>query len=344
MQVLYAELQREVLARGLMKRRYGHYFTKLTIAPLVLAGFVVTIVLVGDSWWQLLVAGLLGLVLAQVAFVGHDAAHRQIFTSRARNDWTAMLVVGLLSGMSHSWWTGKHTRHHSAPNARGKDDDIESDVLAYHPDAIDKRSALGKWLARGQGIYFFALLPLEGWALHANSLRWLVTANGLKRRRVELALIAVRQIGYLALLFTVMPPLMALAFLAIQIGTFGFYLGASFAPNHIGMPIVPERMSLDFLRRQVLMSRNIKGGQLTDFLLGGLNLQIEHHLFPNMARPNLRRVRPLVREFCARHGVTYTETGLMAAYVSVARYLNRVGLGARDVFVCPLVAQYRPAS
>jgi fatty acid desaturase len=343
-QSLFAELQREVASLGLMRRRYGHYTVKLVTAPLVLIGLAAAMVLLGDSWWQLLVAGLMGLMLAQVAFLGHDAAHRQIFVSGARNDWAAMLVVGLLSGMSHSWWTGKHTRHHGAPNQLGRDDDIESDVVAYHASARDGRPGLGKWLARKQGYYFFGLLALEGFALHANSIKWLCNpAANIKRRRVELALISARIIGSLAFVFAVMPWYMALAFIGVQVGVFGYYLGASFAPNHIGMPLVPEMVNIDFLRRQVLMSRNIRGGRFMDLLLGGLNHQIEHHLFPNMARPNLRRVKPLVRDFCLRHNIHYTETGLMQSYAHVASYLNRVGLGARDVFVCPLVAAYRPA-
>jgi fatty acid desaturase len=107
------------------------------------------------------------------------------------------------------------------------------------------------------------------------------------------------------------------------------------------MPIVPASMRLDFLRRQVLMSRNVRGGLVVDFALGGLNYQIEHHLFPSMPRPNLRRVQPLVREYCARHGVSYTEVGLLESYGIVVNYLNNVGLHARDPFGCPLAAQLR---
>ena len=61
-------------------------------------------------------------------------------------------------------------------------------------------------------------------------------------------------------------------------------MGCSFAPNHKGMPTIAPEEELDFLRRQVLTSRNVRGGLLTDFALGGLNYQIEHHLFPSMPR------------------------------------------------------------
>ena len=84
---------------------------------------------------------------------------------------------------------------------------------------------------------------------------------------------------------------------------FGLCLGGSFAPSHKGMPIVPPTAKIDFLRRQVLMSRNVRGGLLVDFAMGGLNYQIEHHLFPSMPRPNLKQVQPLVRDYCAQHGV-----------------------------------------
>ena len=73
--------------------------------------------------------------------------------------------------------------------------------------------------------------------------------------------------------------------------------------------------------------------------MGGLNYQIEHHLFPSMPRPHLRAAAPMIAEYCRDHGVPYTQTGLWQSYGIVLRYINRVGLGERDPFECPLVAQ-----
>ncbi len=75
--------------------------------------------------------------------------------------------------------------------------------------------------------------------------------------------------------------------------------------------------------------------------MGGLNHQIEHHLFPSMARPNLRHAQPLVRAFCAEQGIPYTRTSLVGSYRIVVQYLNRVGLGERDPFVCPFAQATR---
>jgi fatty acid desaturase len=91
------------------------------------------------------------------------------------------------------------------------------------------------------------------------------------------------------------------------------------------MPVLGEDEKIDFLRRQVITSRNIRGGWLTDFVVGGLNYQIEHHLFPSMPRANLRHAQEPVRAFCDAHGVTYHETSLIASYAQVLRHLNTVG-------------------
>ena len=132
-------------------------------------------------------------------------------------------------------------------------------------------------------------------------------------------------VGYLALVVLVLSPVKAIVFIGVQQALFGLYLGCSFAPNHKGMAILAADDHSDFLRRQVLTSRNVRGGWLVDYALGGLNYQIEHHLFPSMPRPNLRRAQPLVREFCGQHGLTYCETGLIDSYAQALRHLHAVG-------------------
>lgn len=107
------------------------------------------------------------------------------------------------------------------------------------------------------------------------------------------------------------------------------------------MPIIEEGQKVDFFSRQVLTSWNIHGGRWVEHFMGGLRYQVEHHLFANMARPNLRAARLVVRRFCAEQNVPYTETTLLRSYSIVVRYLNDVGLTARDPFACPMVQQYR---
>jgi fatty acid desaturase len=91
------------------------------------------------------------------------------------------------------------------------------------------------------------------------------------------------------------------------------------------MPVLAASDKTDFLRRQVLTSRNVRGGWLTDFALGGLNYQIEHHLFPSMPRPSLRRSQALVAAFCADRGLPYCQATLLESYAQALRHLNATG-------------------
>jgi fatty acid desaturase len=272
--------------------------------------------------------------------LGHDAAHRQIFRSGRWNDWVTLIIGNLLVGMSYGWWQHKHTRHHANPNKIGVDPDIELPVISVTPAQADRRAGwrgpLG-WTMAHQGVFFFPILLLEGLSLHASSVRRVFSPEPLRRRPVEISLLTIRLAGYLTLVFLILSPGIAFAFLGVQLGLFGFYMGMAFAPNHKGMPLVPKDVKLDFLRRQVLMSRNIAGNRVLDTVMGGLNYQIEHHLFPSMPRPHLRAASPMIAAYCRSHGVAYTRTGLWDSYRIVVRYINRVGLGERDPFECPLL-------
>jgi fatty acid desaturase len=176
---------------------------------------------------------------------------------------------------------------------------------------------------------FFPLLTLEGLNLHVQSIGWLRTTRLRRYRRTELALLGTHAALYLVTLLLVLSPEKALAFIVVQQATWGVYMGCSFAPNHKGMPRVAAGDRLDFLRRQVITTRNVRGGWFTDTLLGGLNYQIEHHLFPSMPRANLRRAQPIVRAHCREHAVSYTEVGLLESYAIALRYLHGVGAALR---------------
>lgn len=337
----FKDLTERVTSAGLMRRRYGFYWTAFAAAVLALGGVWTGVVLLDGSWLQLILAAALGVIFAQLGFLGHEANHKQIFKSARWNEWTGRVVSTLLVGISYGWWMTKHSRHHASPNQLGKDPDIESKALAFSTEAAGERRGLGAWLAGRQGIFFLPLLTLTGLNLHVSSVTRVLSRQPMKHRAVEITFLAVRIFGYLALVFLLLPPGVAAAFVGVQVLVFGFLLGGAFAPNHIGMPVVPRGMSIDFLRRQVLMSRNISGGPVVRFLLGGLDSQVEHHLFPSMPRPNLRRAQAIVQDYCREHGIVYTETSLWRAYANILPYLNRVGLRQQDAFACPLAQQFR---
>ena len=320
----YTQLSRQIKQAGLLDRRRGWYAAKIGVNLALLVAGWAAFAIVGPSWWQLVTAAYLAVVFTQIAFVGHDAGHRQIFRSRRANDLVGLIHANLLLGVSFGWWVGKHNRHHSNPNHEELDPDISITALAFTADQANSKRGLVRLVARYQGLLFFPLLLLEAAHLHMASIKAIVAGRG-RAGAVEGLLLLVHVAAYTAVVLLVLTPLQAVPFILVQQGLFGLYLGCSFAPNHKGMPTLGDEEELDFLHRQVLTSRNVRGSRLVDFLLGGLNYQIEHHLFPNMPRPNLRRAQPVIRGFCQEHDIAYSEATMFGSYTQAIRHLHAVG-------------------
>ncbi|GLZ75200.1 delta fatty acid desaturase [Actinorhabdospora filicis] len=320
----YAELRARVRELGLLRRRPFYYFALIAVIVGSLAGGVALMAVIGDSWWQLALAPLFAVVFAQLGFLGHDAGHRQVFAGRRANDAAGLLFGNLGIGLAYGWWIDKHRRHHADPNDVERDPDVSGESIAFTAAQARARGRAGRLLARYQAWAFFPMLLLEGLALHVAGVK-AVFGPGYRRRWLEIALLAAHVVIAVLVLLAVMSPLKALAFVAVQQGLFGVYLGCAFAPGHKGMPMTGRGQKLGFLPRQVLTTRNVTGSRFNEVLLGGLNFQIEHHLFPNMPRVALRHARPLVRRHLDERGLPYHETSLFGCYRLALGHLDRVG-------------------
>jgi fatty acid desaturase len=316
----FRALALQVRATGLLDRRPGYYRVKITLTIAAFFAGWALFVIVGNSWATLAVAPLLGMMFTQLGFLGHDAGHNQVFGSRRRNRLLGLAVGNALIGLSFGWWVPKHNAHHAHPNELGRDPDVGEGTALPSPDA----PRLVWWLARWQAPLFFPLMLLRSSGMHVLGIQRLV------RRRdhaavVEAALIALHAALYLTVVLWVLSPVKALAFVVVQQAVFSVYLGISFAPNHKGMPVIDSATAAGFARRQVVTARNISGGRLTTFLLGGLNYQVEHHLFPSMPRPNLRRVQGLVRDFCTATELSYGEESFVESFRQIIHHLSAAG-------------------
>jgi fatty acid desaturase len=324
----YADLKRLIMQEGLLDKQYAYYVFNTVLRLTFLAASLAFLFVVGNSWLQLLNAAFLAFVFTQIGFLGHDAGHRQIFNGAPKND-VFGLMPNLVLGLSRSWWIDTHNLHHTNPNDLDLDPHTALPIFAFSEEQARSKRGLLRFLVRYQSVYFFPVLLLEGIGVRTASVQYLLRAEA-RHRVVEASLMALHFALYFGLVFYALSFAHALLFILVHQALFGLYTGSVFAPNHKGMLILDSDSQLDFVRRQVLTSRDVKAHPLTDFWYGGLNYQIEHHLFPSMPRNKLKKAQTIVRAFCEERAIPYRESSALQSNREILQYLRQVGAPLRE--------------
>jgi fatty acid desaturase len=325
----YAELMRQIKDRGLLDAQPAYYVWKEFSTLCLAAAGVAVLLTVGNFAVQLLNAVFLSFVFAQLGFIAHDTGHKQILRRGWKFDLLCLAQGNLLIGVSASWWVTKHNQHHVNPNTEGRDPDLDLPTVAFSARRARTLSTVQKAIIRRQAYLFVPMLLLEGFVLRISSLSHL-SFERCRLRVPEFLLIAAHIAVYALVLFQRFSVMHAVIFLLVHQMVFGLFMGLVFAPNHKGMAILGKDDEDDFLLKQVLTSRNVSPHPVVDFLFGGLNFQIEHHLFPGMPRNRLNEARAVVMPFCLERGIPYCESGVLDSYRQVFAHLNAVGVSLKQ--------------
>ena len=326
----YAALKKLILEKGLLDKQPGFLTYKIILNVVMLAVSIAVLFLTDNPWIQILNAAYMAFVFGQIGFVAHDTGHRQGFHTTRQNDFFGLIHGNLLVGMSYGWWMDKHNQHHANPNREDTDPDIAIPVIAFSEKAALEKRGIPRFIVKYQKFFFLPLLLFEAYSLHIGSLIFFVKKTTWKYRGIEILLFVLHLVGYFTIIFSALGLWLGLTFVLIQQALFGLYMASVFAPNHKGMLVVGKDEQMDFLRLQVLTARNVKAHPITDFWYGGLNYQVEHHLFPSMARNQLREAQVIIRKFCEDLQISYYETSILNSYVEILDYLHVVSAPLRQ--------------
>src|ERR687897_1191048 len=326
----YAQLKRLIKKYGLLDRQPAYYAAKTAFTLGLLVVSLALLFVLGDSRFQLLNAAYLAFVFVQISLLAHDFGHRQFtFRSPRKNDWLTLVFGNLLLGISRQWWIDKHNEHHGHPNQMDLDPDVDIPLLAFEEEQALQKRGFARFVVKYQAAFIFPLSLLQAISMLRSSIGFLA-AKKAKSTLLEALTICAHFALYFALLFSVLEPLQALLFVAVHRGLFGAYLVSIFAPNHKAMPLLDHDSKVDFLRRQVLTSRNVVAHPITDFWYGGLNYQIQHHLFPRLPRNKMREAQSIIKAFCGDHSIAYHETSVLQSYKEILQHLHKVGAPLRE--------------
>ena len=261
---------------------------------------------------------------AWMGYLAHDIAHGAVFSSRTLSRIGTVVVWPLLLGISGACWQQKHDLHHSRVNCVNEDPDIH--VPAYlSPAQWKDKNALQKMLpnfvVRGQHVYFFFLLPLMIVSFIVETIRYYFSHPFSFEKFFELVLMAIHYSFFYGSIFGLLGVGGGILFFVIHMGAVSLLLALAFAPNHKGRDMFPQGENITW-KHQIIATRNIYPSAFVDFLYGGLNYQIEHHLFPYMSRFKLRQARDVIKQFCIDHGLVYYETSPWGSLVEIYQTLK----------------------
>ena len=324
----YALLRQMVEDAGLFDRQPRYYALQVVLNVGGLVAGVYGMVVLNSLALLLLDAVFLAIVFTNMGFMVHDAGHRQVFISVRNNDWLA-LFFGWLLGMSPSWWIANHNMHHNKPNDLEYDPHTAIPTLAFSEEQAAAKQGIMRNITRYQAFYFFPLLSLESFGARLAGVQF-IARRAARYPVVEALGLTVHLSVYVLLLAFVMTLPQAIIFAFVHQSLAGLYMGSVFAPNHKGMHIPGPDDDLDYIQRQVLTTRNMHPHPITDFWCGGLNYQVEHHLFPTLPRNKLKSARRLVKPFCEQNGLPYHEVGFYKSYIEVLSYLYKVARPLRQ--------------
>lgn len=325
----YSELRRRLEKGGLFVRQPGYYVLKIVFAVGLLILSVVLLAVIHDFRLQILDACFMAIVCTQLAFFFHDAGHRQIFQTSRMNDVLGLFLANLLLGWSYSRWVISHNQHHAHPNQEDLDPDI-SDVpfVAFTEEQAREKHGPLSTLTKFQACCFpfLTLFSAFSWRIHSIQFLW---QEKVRYRTAEVVLLAAHSSLYFGLVFFFLPVGKAVVFVLCHNALFGLYIGSVFAASHKGMVYLGRESRQEFLRQQILSTRNIHPNPFSDLWYGPMACHIEHHLFPCMPRTKLAKARRIVKAFCLERGIPYHEVGGLRSYWETLRYLHSVSAPLR---------------
>nr|AEU04700.1 fatty acid delta-6-desaturase [Lobosphaera incisa] len=332
----FRELRTRLQQQGLFRSNKLYYLYKVASTLSLLAAALAVLITQRDSWLGLVGgAFLLGLFWQQSGWLAHDFLHHQVFTDRQWNNVMGYFLGNVCQGFSTDWWKSKHNVHHAVPNEldsdskAARDPDIDTlPLLAWSSEMLDSMSNSGARLfVRMQHYFFFPILLFArmSWCqqsvAHASDL-----SRTSKAGVYELAYLALHYAWFLGAAFSVLPPLKAVVFALLSQMFSGFLLSIVFVQSHNGMEVYSD--TKDFVTAQIVSTRDILSNVWNDWFTGGLNYQIEHHLFPTLPRHNLGKVQKSIMELCHKHGLVYENCGMATGTYRVLQRLADVAAEA----------------
>lgn len=338
------DMRKQIRALKLFDSSKLYYAFKI-LSTVAICATSIALIMFSGAWPVVaLAAFIMALFWQQCGWLAHDFLHHQVFLKRAFNNLFALLVGNIFQGFSVNWWKKKHNHHHAVPNVTdapaGGDPDIATTPILFWSEKLieGELEDLPRWMLRNQFLLYLPILCFAriSWLIQSaqhNFVKPNPHITSMTMYVCEIAGLVLHHSLFLALVVKVgmmysVPK--ALAYMMMSHAWGGILLGVVFSVGHNAMDVLTldELRSVDFVRLQVRTTRNVDPHWFTDWLCGGLNYQVEHHIFPTVPRHHLPKLAQIFRAFCAKHNIRYTSETLIEGNKAVCQVLRDVSRAA----------------
>ncbi|MCL7046171.1 hypothetical protein MKW94_003478 [Papaver nudicaule] len=301
-------------------------------------------ILMSDSVWvHLGCGGMMGFVWIQSGWLGHDSGHYQIMSTPEYNRFAQVLTGNCLSGICIAWWKWNHNAHHIACNSLDFDPDLQhmpffavssqffNSLVSYFYDRKMNFDSFTRFLVSYQHWTFYPVMCLARINLFAQSFMLLLSKRRVRNRGQEILGLLVFWTWF-PLLVSCLPNWGERVMFVIASFSVTGIQHVQFCLNHFSSSIYMGPPSgNDWFEKQTTGSLDITCPSWMDWFHGGLQYQVEHHLFPRLPRCHLRKISPFVKELCSKHKLPYTSVSFWEANVLTIGTLRNAALQARDL-------------
>ena len=308
----FKELKEQVRNAGLLNR----VPVRGTIEMIAVVISMILALSTMQMWNPILLGLFLTLIFTRAVFVSHDILHLQYFKKKKLSFKLSYIYSAIILSNSTSWWHNKHNiNHHSWCNVVEKDEDIRALDGAFTNNK-GNRPLIKKY----KYLIFWGAMLFMYPSFIRQSYKYVLQ----NKHYGELTLMLLHWPIIWGTIFYFLSFSSAITVFITVYLVLSVWLSFGFITNHLGCEVfdLEEGKKMSWMELQMRGSRSLSGGLFVHWFYGGLNTQIEHHLFPRAPRFNLLKVQKLTREFAKKRNLKYFETTPITAYVQINHALK----------------------
>jgi len=362
----HRKIRQELLRRGLFETNNYYYYVKYIWLFFLLAASISLTLLAPTKPLRLTGAVFMAAFWQQLAFIGHDVGHNAISHKKWKDTTLGIIFGNTLGGISLGWWKHSHNVHHIVCNSVEHDPDIQHmPIMAVTDEIFDANKLdnagvydkeqngfwstyhmkwispdlISRYLVSYQHWLFYPIMAVARFNLYIQGFIYVATAWKqdawfAKRFQKLEFLTLVGFVTWLSLLVSAMPTAgERVQWLLISHALAGL-LHVQICISHFTMDTYHGHAyngaDDDWFKMQCFTTMNVDSWRWFDFVHGGLQFQIEHHLYPRLPRHNLREARALIKPFCVKWNVPYHELGFVDSNLELVAGLKSVAMKCRE--------------